>query len=554
MPAVAADARVRRAQTRPWETIVRAVPDMLDTTPPDRAVPAEGLTYRAVLEANNAIQSIGDDTYWLCVTRTVQESKLFPVPAYMLLSYLMCFYRYPALLRRIERAMRAEEIGDRARAMGGKFGSLPGWGLPTFFLLGREMLINFGMLMPEDHAEDVVYVLDFWRRLKLSQQREDGHLNAREFGQRVQPLPERRVQVFHADLHRCAADDRLNKAATGFLAAVSQYGFLVSCESRVTLNNSGPYRIADDREMIVRDFTDLAVGDYPWLDGVADDIPYNHLTVTMEVKDCHFYLMDDWGSFESRPELTAEKLVGVGLYTSDVLSEGYLPVGMGSAEELAATFETLAARFKHATIELWKHVSGWSRDQMMDAGAIIYFSMLKDLAHVAGVYEVEDWMRVDARADRFRPLLNDEFGRDFLGELVGLVDLPSQQLSGYGMMQHSNRPARYLSHIPPTVVGRPTAPPRDPPRAGSTRHPDKADLYTTTRGRLPLADYNAAARAFTPAAMAPEYRHLSDTWLRWHPDDPRTDALYRLEQGRSARIAGRGAGLTREEVEALRDG
>ena len=40
--------------------------------------------YVRLLEANNAIQTIGDDTYWLCVTRTVQESKLFPVPSYML--------------------------------------------------------------------------------------------------------------------------------------------------------------------------------------------------------------------------------------------------------------------------------------------------------------------------------------------------------------------------------------------------------------------------------------------------------------------------------------
>ena len=73
------------------------------------------LTYRQVLEANNAIQTIGDDTYWLCVTRTVQESKLFPVPAYMLLSYLNCFYRYPTLLRKIDAAMPSEQIGDRAR-------------------------------------------------------------------------------------------------------------------------------------------------------------------------------------------------------------------------------------------------------------------------------------------------------------------------------------------------------------------------------------------------------------------------------------------------------
>ena len=113
------------------------------------------------------------------------------------------------------------------------------------------------------------------------------------------------------------------RRAQAFMAAASQYGFLISCESRISLHNSGPYKLADDREMIVRDFMDLSESDFPWLDGVAADVPYNNLTVTMAVKDCHFYLVDDWGSFESKPEFTADKLVGVGLYTSDTLSDGY---------------------------------------------------------------------------------------------------------------------------------------------------------------------------------------------------------------------------------------
>lgn len=510
------------------------------------------LNYTRLLEANNAIQTLGDDTYWLCVTRTVQESKLFPVPSYMLLSYLCCFYRYPELLRKVEAKMSAEEIGDRARAMGGKFGNLPGWGLPTFYLLGREMLINFGMLAPEDGAEDVAYVMDFWRRFKLAQQREDGHLNAREFGQRVQLLPERRVQRFHADLHACVAGDRLHKAAQAFLATVSQYGFLVSCESRVSLNNNGPYKLDDDRELIIREFSDLAEGDYPWLDGIAGDIPYNNLTVTMEATGCHFYLMDDWGSFESRPEFTADKLTGVGLYTSDALSEGFTPVGMGSADELADTFENLTEKVRVATVALWKRVAGWSRDQMMDAGALVYFSMAKDFAHIAGVYDVNDWMTIDPRADRFRPLLNDEFGRDFLGEMVGLVDLPSQRINDYAMMQHNNAPVRYISQIPYSTLNRTgEAAKLAPIGEGVTHLGPKADRYTTTVGVLSLADYNARAAAFRPRQMEPDYRFLCDTTVKYHANDEAVQALYRDEQ-QDSRLAGKGAGLSRAEIEALR--
>lgn len=512
------------------------------------------LRYRDILEANNGIQSVGEDTYWLCVTRTVQESKLFPVPAYMLLSYLMAFYRYPTLLRKIEARMSAEEIGDRARSMGGKLGCLPAWGLPAFYLLGREMLINFGLLAPEDAAEDVVYVMDFWRRFKLAQQREDGHLNAREFGQRAQPLPERRVQVFHADLIRCGADDRLQKASQSFVAAVSQYGFLASCECRVTINNSGPYKLGDGRELLIRDFSDLGEGDYPWLDGVAADIPYNNLTVVIEATGCEFYLLDDWGSFESRPEFTAQHVTGVALYTSDALTDGYVPVAMGSAEELATMFERLTETLRDVTAKLWKRIAGWSRDQMMDAGALVYFAIIKDFAHLAGVYEVDDWMTVDNRADRFRPLFNDEFGRDFLGELVGAISLPSQQISDYSMMQHNNRPVRYLSLIPYSILSRADHQPSSGGMApGITHHVAKVDRYLTSQGKLSLVDYNARVHAFRPTALQPEYRFICDTTVKYHPDALEVDALYRIEQRASVRLRDKGAGLRRGDIDALRD-
>ena len=60
---------------------------------------SRSLSYAQLLETNNLVQNCADETYWLCVTRTVQESKLFPVPAYMMLSYMMAYFRYPSLLR-----------------------------------------------------------------------------------------------------------------------------------------------------------------------------------------------------------------------------------------------------------------------------------------------------------------------------------------------------------------------------------------------------------------------------------------------------------------------
>ncbi len=515
---------------------------------------SNSVSYAQLLETNNMLQALTDETYWLCVTRTTQESKLFPVPSYMLLSYLNAYYRYPTLLRKIEARMPAEQLGDRARQMGTKIDTLTmGWTLPGFYNLGREWLINMGLLRPEDAVEDTVYVMDFWKRFQLSYHRNDGHITNRDFGHRSQILPEHQLQVFQADLFAVEAGDRLHTAANKFMATVSQFQFLSHCECRIGICNQGPYKFGEKSELIVRDFMDLAECDYPWLDGVSAEVPYNNLTIPMVAKDTHFYLMDDWGSFESEPEFKAESISHIGLYTSDHLTEGRLPVAMGSAGQLAAEFDRLREIFTEATGKLWKRIAAWSRAEMIEAGALVYYNIPKDLAHLAGVYEQSDWFDIDERAARFIPLLNDEFGRDCLTELVGLVSLPSQQVNDYTMMQHSNLPKRMYTPIPYAILETGTYTRTSGPLyPGSHVLADKKGKWRTSRGDLTQAEYNQAARGFTPKLCQAPYIHFDETWVKYHHDDPEVDEMYRIAQAQSRNLKDRGAGLSRADVEKLR--
>lgn len=508
------------------------------------------IDYAQLLETNNLIQQNADETYWLCATRTVQESKIFPVSAYILFSYLNCFYRFPELLKKIEAVMPAEDVGDRARIQGLK---IVAWTIPCFYLLGREALINWGVIKPTDAIEDVIYVMDFWKRFQLSWHRNNGNITNKQAGHRAQILPEYTLQVMHADAFECKSGDSLHAAAQAFMAAVAQYGFLVSCESRLTIHNHGPYKISDNREMIVRDFRELAQYDFPWLDTVGKEIPFNNLSVALILEDCHISLLDDWGSFESEPEMRAEHIVGVGLYTSDNLTEGRVPVAMDSRESLENMFNELTEKLKVATNDLWKEMAGWTRDQQLDAGALVYFGCAKELAHIAGVYEMEDWMMIDDRAERFRPLLNDEYGNLFLGELVGFISCPSQQMNKYTMMQHTGQPARALSYIPYSVL-------KDEPftrtvgaiKGGVTSLSAKEDLYRTSEGTFPLKEYNALSKNFTPKACSDEFRFLCADWIKYHHHTPKANALFSIEQELSRNLKGKGASLTRDEIEGLR--
>jgi hypothetical protein len=123
----------------------------------------------------------------------------------------------------------------------------------------------------------------------------------------------------------------------------------------------------------------------------------------------------------------------------------------------------------------------------------------------------------------------------------------------YTMAQHSNAPVRMYSNIPYSVLaGEPYTASSGPIYPGITNLPAKKDAYTTTRGRMTLAEYNRLSQEFTPAVLHPKYRHLCDTWVKYHAGTPLADELYHLEQARSRRLKGKGSLLKRADIAALR--
>ncbi|MEM1139553.1 MAG: hypothetical protein AAGH45_06675, partial [Pseudomonadota bacterium] len=374
-------------------------------------------------------------------------------------------------------------------------------------------------------------------------------------GHRAQIHSERRLQVMHADMYDCEEGDELHIAAQNCLATVSQFTFLVSCESRIGQNNMGPYNLGNGREMLVREFVDLSESSYPWLDGVGASVPYNNIVVPMVAEGVHFNWIDDWGSFSAEPEFQGHNLKGVGLYTFDPLTTGLQPVGMDSRSDLIKAFNEIDAGVKEAMANLWKRLAAYSRDQLMDAGAITYYAILKDLAHIAGCYDPDDWVKIDERAERFRPLFNDEYGRDILGELVGYISNPSQRMTEYAMMQHSNAPTRVYSLIPYSILETgdytKTVGAMAP---GITYLPQKEDRYNTSKGVIGIDEYNRLAREKRLDDPSMKYRLYCEQWLKHNAHTPLADEMYKEEQQRSRRLAGKGAGLSREDIDAIRKG
>jgi len=508
-------------------------------------------SYPQVLDANVFARKAADSFYWQCTTRTVQESKLFPVNPYISLSYLNAWYRWPELLRKIDAAMPAEDIGDRARNVGSYVSTITMGLIPQFYLGGRQILMDMGMLKPTDAIDDIMFVLDFGRRVNMGYHRAHAHTFASDANQRSQIMTERQAQVFEADAIGVKPGDRLLTSFNHFMATVSAYGFLSHCECRLSFNNHGPYKVPGG-EMIVRDLIDLGECDYPWMDGVAGPLEYNNLTVPVIMNDTHFHIMDDWGSFEATPSYDAANIRAIGLYTSDYLSDGYIPVHMDSASDLADYLDHVNEQMLEATTEMWKMMAGWTRDQMIDSGLLVYYGVLKDLAHFAGVYDQEEWFTVDERVQRFKPLFNDEYGNSLIAEIVGFVSLKTQNLSDYHMAKYSNARGEMWTPVPYSIlVDDEWTSTVGPFRPGSTSLPQKTGKYTTTRGKLTQDEANKLASEFQPSWW--DLRHYDDdAWIKWHPYDPRARELYKRTHASSYALREKEADVTQADVEELR--
>jgi len=516
-------------------------------------------------ELNVLLQRSDDVLVYNCVTRTAQESKLFPVLPYLMNVMVETYYRYPDLIREASQHVSPEQVGDRAREVSTYMSCLTGWATLNYYLNGRAWLVRNSLIRPQDNLEDLWTVADWWLRFQRSYRRSSGHLWALDAWDMNPTHAEWTLQVFEADAYE--VDERLAKATSKFLATATQYSFLVNCESRSGLQAAGPYRLGGNRLMHTRDFMNLAECDLSWLDEVAQDVPYNNLTMVLITEDVRIEI-SEWGTAYTVPEQYSKQILGVGLYTSDFLSDRYIPVGMDSATDLADTLEQLADACAVATRRLYRRYAEMSFSQMVEAGVYTYLSAANGISHAAGTYRQAEWEFIDDRTRRFWPLMNEEYGLDaYLENFATLQgrngsaneyylapvayrayrpdgrDVPGPGRNAFTVSKHVLTDHDYSLRVNPNGTN---------DFHGTSSLPAKSAPFTTTRGRLTEDEVNAAARSFSSPLFSEPWSSIDDDWVKWNHDDPEVDALYLFTQEGSRLIAGQGAGLRREDLDRIR--
>src|SRR2546426_6340296 len=137
-------------------------------------------------EINRWIRYHGDISKAMTAERTSLESQLIPVSAYILLSCVEAYRRWPELVAAIEEKESVESIVERAAGPGVQINPVYFWSTANIFLLGRQVLTLFGLQTADDRPERIGTVLDFWRR-GAATYRGDGNHQAWDAGFSIRP-------------------------------------------------------------------------------------------------------------------------------------------------------------------------------------------------------------------------------------------------------------------------------------------------------------------------------------------------------------------------------
>jgi hypothetical protein len=321
----------------------------------------------------------GPIAHRLTSERTSYASQMIPVTSYILVACAEVFTRYPEMMRVIDAAMPAEEIGRAGRRPGSQVNSVYLWSIANFFLLGRKVFTQFDPGL--DDPEAAFTVLDFWERAAKGF-RGDGTRMADDAGGVVRVYDQSIIDQLIESAVTVTDDERTDLIR--FNATLVNWLFLLYFDTRVGTGDTGPYDLGDGRTLLVRDYYRLGQSDFPWSD-VAADAPYDHLIAGYVLEGIDELTITDFGSCRTSPEHYLDGLVGFSLFTTDGCETGSVrPVDLSELDEIA----TAARRAQAAH---YRNIASMTRDEMVTCGAYVYFTFLRPFAEVAGVADELDW-------------------------------------------------------------------------------------------------------------------------------------------------------------------
>ncbi len=318
-----------------------------------------------LIETNKQIRYLSNVIDYQVTSRGLVESQLFPVTAYICVSFYNSYQILYDILKKVTERITPEEMGSQSRKILSELHTLSLFYIPLYYLSGRmgTIVMNGGdsHSEPKEKREETAFIVDFWKRMALSYF-DNGKKTVYEANFQNQILNQTDIDWVQEKLYDVSSEEASTIKKT--FANLEVVSFLDECEARAKLCDHGPYRINNDEVMVLREIVHLYDGKkphFPWSKTEAK-APYENIAVAIRLKGVETKF-DDFATLSTEPEDFANKITGATLLTRRGNSINEIPFDKLHDFDLYAD---------DATSELFLRFSEWDKRERLLAGAYAY--------------------------------------------------------------------------------------------------------------------------------------------------------------------------------------
>jgi hypothetical protein len=318
-----------------------------------------------VKEINDLIAHVSELIDYQVSKRGLLESQLFPVTAYICVSFYNSYDILYNILKKVSDLISPEKIGKNSRKILSEIHALSIFYIPLYYMAGRMGEIFRNNEDPrsenEEKRKQTMFIIDFWKRLASSYFPND-KLSVFDSGKQNLALDQSDINWTLDHVEDISKEQAKRvKRTMGNIELVS---FIDECEARAKLCDHGPYRINDSEILIFREILHLYDGNnphFPW-SATEAKAPFSNIAFVFRLKNTEVEI-DDFASLESKPIDFTDNIRGVALLTRD--GNELIPLNFNILDE----FNDFAIK---ANKELFLKFSKWDRKQKLIAGAYAY--------------------------------------------------------------------------------------------------------------------------------------------------------------------------------------
>ena len=350
-----------------------------------------------IKSANDLIAHASELVDYQVSRRGLLETQLFPVTAYICVSFYNAYDMLYDILKKISEKTTPEEMGRQSRKILSEIHALSIFYIPLYYMVGRmgEIQRNNGDPKSEspEKREQTLFVLDFWKRLATSYF-QNQKLSVYDSNKQNIVLDQSEISKPLNNVVDLSTEEIKQVKRT--MANLEVVSFLDECEARAKICDHGPYQISDNEALIFREISHLYDGGKPhfsWSETNAK-APYNNIAFVYRLKEVEANF-DDFATLEANPQDFTKNITGVALLTRDGEKVKSLDL------DVLDSFRDYSEK---ANKELFLKFSKWDRKQRLIAGAYAYCYGYARYTNFVGISDEINWDLTERTMNKYVPM------------------------------------------------------------------------------------------------------------------------------------------------------